>query len=226
MLMKGATRGYALLALCGAGIGGIGGIAGRLTAQSLRPAVGGLAMTVRMRSEAGPGATDALTGTAVGGEGRLVLNRWQLGVTYLEGTLDPKSGSAAARDIVEGGALLGFRAAVWLTLRTGLQTRAYVLTGGGTQRWVFWTLGARAVRPFVGSAVDGYVELWRAVSADVNAPQPLDHVQGGEVGMVARLSRTPLDLRLAYRIDHAVLGGGARRETVDGLLLALVLSRR
>lgn len=214
---------FALVALCG--------VAAPVAvhAQGLRGAVGGSAMTIRLRSEgaSGPGVADQLSGAAVGGEGRLVLGRWRLGVSYLQGRLDPQSGSATAtaRDVVEGNALLGFRPAEWLTLRAGLRGRAYALTGG-TQRWLLWTVGARAERPFVGSAVNGYVELWRAVSADVNVPQPFGHAQGGEVGMVARLARMPLDLRLAYRIDNAVLANGARRETVDGLVFGAVLGRR
>ena len=211
----------ASLALCAAAF------AAPLTGQRLRASLAGWAMTVRLHSDgaAGVGTTDELSGAALGGEGRLLAGRWQLGLGYLQGSLKPQSGSAAERDIVEGGVVLGFRAAGWLTLRSGLRTRAYVLTGG-TQRWVFWSLGARAARPFIGSAVDGYLELWRAVSANVNAPQPLDHAQGGEVGMLAHLSRAPLDVRLSYRIDHAVLGGGARKDTVDGLIVGLVLARR
>ena len=88
------------------------------------------------------------------------------------------------------------------------------------------TRGGRVVSAFVGSAVQGYAELWRAIAADANVPEPFDHAQGGEVGMVLRLARSPLEGRVGYRIDHAVLGGGTRLETVDGVVIGIGLSGR
>jgi hypothetical protein len=108
----------------------------------------------------------------------------------------------------------------------GPHVRSYTLTGGTPLRWVFWELRARASGPFVGSAGRGYVELWRALSASVNAPESFDHAQGGEAGMIVHLARAPLELRLGYRIDHAVLGGGARLETVDAVVVGVGLSGR
>ena len=81
-------------------------------------------------------------------------------------------------------------------------------------------------KPFIGSAVRGYAELWRAVAADANVPEPFDHAQGGEAGMIIRLARAPLEGRIGYRIDHAVLGGGTRLETVDGVVIGVGLAWR
>jgi len=198
--------------------------AGNLAAQTFHPAVGASAVAARVQSELSTG-TVKRSGTAVGAEGRLSRGRWLLGIDYLQGAVSPDSGSAPSRDLVEGAALLGFQARDWLTLKGGVRARAYGLTGG-TERWLFWVLGARAERTFIGSAVNGYAELWRTLSAGVNVPERFGHAQGGEVGMIARPSRAPLQARLAYRIDHAVLGGGTRLETVDAVVVGLVVTRR
>jgi hypothetical protein len=42
--------------------------------------------------------------------------------------------------------------------------------------------------------------------------------------MTVRLARAPLEGRIAYRIDHAVLGGGTRKETVDGVVIGVGLT--
>jgi hypothetical protein len=197
-----------------------------LAGQALHPAASASLVTTRVRS-AGPAATDEFSGTTFLGEGSLSLGRVSLGVGYLQGKLNPSAvGSpATSRDLVEGTVLLGVRPAAWLTLEAGPHARAYTLTGG-TQRWLFWELRARAATAFVGTAVRGYAELWAALSADANVPEPFDHAQGGEVGMVLRLARSPLEARLGYRIDHAVLGGGTRLETVDGVVAGVGLSWR
>ena len=44
--------------------------------------------------------------------------------------------------------------------------------------------------------------------------------------MIVRLARAPFEGRVAYRIDHAVLGGGSRLETVDGVVIGVGLSWR
>lgn len=200
--------------------------AGPLAAQALHPAASASIVTARVRS-AVPGDTERFSGGAFLGAGSLTLGRVSLGVSYLQGKVDPAGvgGPGTSRDVVEGTVLLGVRPAAWLTLEAGPHARAYTLTGG-TQRWLFWEVRARAATDFVGSAVRGYVEFWRALSADANVPEPFDHAQGGEVGMILRLSRSPLEARLGYRIDHAVLGGGTRLETVDGVVAGIGLSWR
>jgi len=64
------------------------------------------------------------------------------------------------------------------------------------------------------------------VAADANVPEQFDHAQGGEAGMIVRFARAPIEARVAYRIDHAVLGGGSRLETVDGVVIGVGLSWR
>lgn len=208
-----------LLALCLAVVA-----AGRLGAQNLRPVVTASVVTARVRSETSSG-TQQFTGSTFRGAGALALGRWHLTVSYLQGSLhsDDASAVGASRDLIEGTAFVGARAFPWLTLETGPHARAYTLPSG-TQRWLFWELRARAAWVFVGSAVQGYTELWRAVAADANVPESFDHAQGGEAGMIVHLSRSPLEGRIGYRIDHAVLGGGSRNETVDGVVIGVGVS--
>src|SRR5713101_8939863 len=163
--------------------------AGELGAQALRPTGSASLVTARVRS-AVPAGIDQFTGSAFLGQGALAMGRVELSVSYLQGTLNHDGGSPAGRDLVEGTVLLGVRALDWLTLEGGPHARAYTLTGS-TQRWLFWELRARAGTAFVGSAAQGYVELWRALAADANVPEPFDHAQGGEVGMILRLARAP-----------------------------------
>lgn len=195
-----------------------------LSGQVLLPAASASAVTARVRSTSPGGTGD---GTAFLGEGSLTLGRISLAVGYLQGNLAPAPApnAGALRDqLIEGTVLLGVHPTDWLTLAGGRHARAYALSRGGTERWLFWELRARASTAFVGTAVRGYAELWRTLSGDVNVPEQFDHAQGGEAGMILRLARAPLEARVAYRIDHAGLGGGARAETVDGVLVGVGLS--
>jgi hypothetical protein len=195
-----------------------------LSGQVLHPAASASAVTARVRSTSPGGTGD---GTAFLGEGSLTLGRISLAVGYLQGKLDPAPAPSAGafRDqLVEGTVLLGVHATDWLLLEGGPHARAYALTRGGTERWLFWELRARASTAFIGTAVRGYAELWRTVAGDANVPEPLDYAQGGEAGMIMRLARAPLEARVAYRIDNAVLQ--TRTETVDGVVIGVGLSWR
>jgi len=198
--------------------------ASRLPGQTFHTAGAASVVTARVRTEQLGGAAQ-FSGAAFGAGGTLSLGRFQLGLSYLQGRLDPDTGSAHARDLIEGTVLVGFRPVEWLTLSVGPHARAYAASGQ-TQRWLFWELRVRAAKPFIGSTVQGYAELWRAVAADANVPEPFDHAQGGEAGMIVRLARAPFEGRLGYRIDHAVLGGGSRLETVDGVVIGVGLAWR
>jgi hypothetical protein len=193
-----------------------------LGAQTLHPSASASLVWARVRSQKSAG-TDYLSGPAFLGQGTLAMRRLQLTVTYMQGTVNQDGPLGASRNLVEGTVQLGFRPLDWLTLETGPHARAYSSTGA-TERWVFWELRARAETAFVGSAVRGYAELWRVVAASVNVPESFGHGQGGEVGMILRLARAPLAARVGYRIDHAVLGGGTRLETVDGVVVGVGLS--
>src|SRR3989442_1596300 len=171
--------------------------AGELGAQALRPTGSASLVTARVRS-AVPAGIDQFTGSAFLGQGALAMGRVELSFSYLQGTLNHDGGSAGGRDLVEGTVLLGVRALDWLTLEGGPHARAYTLAGR-TQRLVFLGLRARGATAFVGSAAQGYVELWRPLGADAKSPEPFDHAQGGEVGMILRMARAPLSARVGYR---------------------------
>ena len=203
-------------------LAGLSLAAGTLTAQTLAPAGVLTVGSTRVRSQSGQ-----FSGAVVGGDGTLSFGRLELAFRYVQGKVDSVGATAASagHDLVEGSVLLGARPLSWLTIATGPHARSYTLTSG-TQRWVFWELRARAAGAFIGSAARGYVELWRALSADVNVPESFDHAQGGEAGMIIRFARAPLQARVAYRMDHTVLKsalGGTRLETVDGLMVGFGL---
>jgi hypothetical protein len=196
---------------------------GKVSAQALQATVEGSVVAARIRTRLPTGAVE-LSGPLFGGRGTLALGRLLFDADYLQGKVNPDGGNASSRDLVEGRASLGFRPISWLVLKAGPHARAYV-TASGTQRWLFWELRARAEGMFIGSTVRGYAELWRAASAEVSVPESFDYAQGGEAGMIVRLARLPLEARIAYRIEHAALGGGSRLETVEGVVAGVVLKR-
>lgn len=181
---------------------------------------------VRVQSLAPTGVISELSGTTLGGSGGVALGRLALDIGYWQGRVAPEGAAGGAgvrppaRDYTEGTVLLGVQPVGWLRVRGGVQARTYV-TPAGTERWVFWQVRVRAEQMILEPAVRVHGELWRAISTEVNAPQPLDRGQGGEVGLTVRLPRWPLSARLTYGIDDAKLGGGVRRETVDQLSLTI-----
>lgn len=195
-----------------------------LAAQGVHLAASALGVEVRVRS-AVPRSAEQVSGVVAGGEGALSVGPWRVEVEYWQGTLRPDAAGVPPRDAVEGKALLSVQPVGWFALKAGPHVRSYAI-GGVTQRWVLWEGRARAEGLLVVPAVRGYVELWRAFSADVNVPESFDHAQGGEVGMRLRPARGPLHARIAYRIEHAGFGGGTRVETVEQFVLGLGLALR
>ena len=96
--------------------------------------------------------------------------------------------------------------------------RAYV-ADSVTERWVFWQARARVDAPIVTARLGSYVELWRALSSQLNVPSPPGRVQGGEAGLVYRLPRGAWWLRVGYRVDDAALSAGTN-ETLEAISLA------
>lgn len=187
-------------------------------AQGARVEAGGASAALRVRSTIGA-SREALSGTALGMEGRADLWGVILEVGYLQGRVKPDSGSPLPRDVVEGRLLVGNRPWRGLTFKAGPHIRSY-LTTSGTQRWFFWEARVRGERPIVAS-VRGYAEIWRVLSGDVNVVEGFDGGQGGEAGMLVRLPGSAVWGRLAYGIERSKLGGGTRIETVEGLSLAV-----
>src|SRR5439155_643581 len=88
------------------------------------------------------------------------------------------------------------------------------------------TLVALPLAAPASTPLETYVELWRALSAKVNLPEAVDHVQGGEAGVVLRPRGSALWMRLGYRVDGAQLGGGSRSESVEAVSFAVGIGPR
>jgi hypothetical protein len=176
-----------------------------------RAGVDGGAFAVRYAAS-GAGAAEALSGVALRGAASLKLGPVRLEGWYLQGHLQPDSGTTTARDLVQGAAFLAYAPLRWLTFKGGADVRAYVAPSG-TERWVLGQLRARAEGPLVGTTVRTHVEVWRALSASVNTGQGSASAQGGEVGLTLRWLRVPVWTRLTYGIDQATIGN--RTETLE-----------
>jgi len=168
---------------------------------------------------AAPGYTDRVTGTVAGVEGRALFGKTFLDLSYLDGTLGP-GGSPASRDVVDGRADAGIRPAQWLTIGGGAHLRAYA-TGAATERWVLWEVRARAALSLINRVARGDVELWRALGATVNIPQPFAHAQGGAVGLTIQPPATPWQVGLDYQVDDVEFGGAGPRQTLEAVTVRL-----
>ena len=217
-----STRCFWLTALCALVVL----TAGSLAAQS----VGGISGTasallqnVRARSEGS--SLSQVSGTTVGFAGSVRFRRFELGVRYAEGKLQPADGVSPSRDIVEGALALRFVGTPWLSVEMGPRVRHYA-TPSGAERWVTWRLGGRVETALVGTSVRGYAMLWRGLGLDVNVPPGTGSAHGGEVGVTVDLESRPFWFGLAYGIDQAQVNGVAGHETVKTLTLTAGLRRR
>ncbi len=160
-----------------------------------------------------------LRGPVLGGEGRLVFNGFAVGVGLLSGTLQAADQGTMKRDLIEGRLVVAARPVPWLEMSVGPFVRAYV-TDSVTERWVFWQARARVDAPIVTASLTSYLELWRALSSEVNLVAGAGRVQGGEAGVVYRPPQRPYWVRLAYRVDDAVVRAGGS-ETLEAVSLAI-----
>jgi hypothetical protein len=197
-----------------------------LLAPRLAPAQGG--PTVALRADAGVlwihsdtgVATGAMRGPAVAAEARVHVSGFILGGGVLEGRLQPVGGPAAQRDLVQGTLFVGARPMPWLELSAGPVVRAYV-TDSASERWVLWQARARVDAPIVAGSLATYAELWRAVASAVSLGPGAGRVQGGEAGVLFQPPQTRFWVRLAYRVDDALVGSVARSETVEAVLVSV-----
>lgn len=176
----------------------------------------GLVVSVRANSGAG-GALPPASGTVLGVSGSLRFDRFELGLRYLQGSLD-------TRDLVEGAAALRFTTTSWLALHAGPQIRRYTMPAGA-ERWVTWQLGARAEVPIVGSSVHGHAMFWQGLGLSVNVPPGSGSARGGELGVTIAVPNEPFWFGLAYRGDKAAVNNSSRRETVNALGLTVGVRR-
>lgn len=155
------------------------------------------------------------TGEAVATRGRVVAR-----LRYGQGRVTADAGVPPARDLVEGEALVGYKARPWLTLWVGPHARTSVVTGFGDQRWLFWSGRVTARGSLFPGRVESFVELWQAFTGSLSRPGAAASGRGTEAGLELRLARRPLWGRLAYRIEQGRLANG-RRETVEAITLTV-----
>ena len=196
--------------------------AGSAAAAQQRPTITlrGDAAMVWVHTDTGPGRASQ-NGPGLGGEARVSLNGMLLGGGLMEAGLKSATGTTLPqRDFVQATVFAGGRPLPWLELTIGPVIRAFV-TDSTTERWVFWQARARVDAPIIAGRLTSYLEAWRALSSDVNLPASPGRAQGGEAGVVYQLPQRPLRLRLAYRIDDALLGPALGNETVEMITLSL-----
>jgi len=169
---------------------------------------------------ASAGGGEVLTGLVAGGRLRIVLRPVSLDLSYSQGRLTADTGSAAARDIVEGSLFFVVRPVPWLALKAGPHLRAYAAPGG-TERWVLWEGRAHADAPLLEGGWRAYGELWVAVASSVNVDPGAEGARGAEVGLTVKLPQSPLWGRLAYLVDQARLKNDARTESVQSVIVAI-----
>jgi len=209
-------------------VAGLTVLASGLTAQQ-RPRGTAFADGAIVRYETKFGGTEegSFGGPTFGLQAGLSLAKFTLSAQYLEGRLNPRAGSpdTISRDLVEARLLLGVRPVPWLSLGVGPHIRAFVFDTT-TVRWVMWQARARAQGALPSTSLETYVELWYALSATVNLPAPVDHVQGGEAGVVLRPRRSKVWFQLGYRVDGSQLGSGSSSESVEAVSFALGIGGR
>lgn len=195
------------------------------TAQGLTGSVGGIAGSVRTRANVGT-TTEVSSGALIGVEGHVGISRVSVDLSYLQGALTADTGSAPARDYVEGDAFLSVVTVPGVILRVGPHARAYV-SSAGTQRWLFWTGHLRGEYTLMTSpAITAFAEGWLAWTAEVNVSEQFDNARGAVVGMSARIPGTGFYGRLSYGIEQARMGGGARLDTVEEISVVVGFGRR
>jgi len=169
------------------------------------------------------GENQSLSGFSGGGEGSVAIGRLGLGLRYLEGSVSP-SGSGTGADVVEGEAILSFRALQWLALKFGPRLRS-TITSGVTERWVFWE-GRVGTRARLGSPrVVGNLEFLLMLSGDVNTSESFNGGQGLRGRLSWELSELPLWIGLGYHIDRIKSRGGLRTEATEQLVLLIGIGR-
>lgn len=163
--------------------------------------------------------SEAFGGVLFGGEASLTLGKLSLEVLYLEGGASSDR-NEADRDVVEGEAMLGFRALRWLSLKIGPHARSFV-TAQGTQRWMFWELRLGADAALGTPVLKGYFEGWTSLATNLDVAESLDRARGLQGGIRLEPQRSPVSFRIGYRMDHSRLADGLRLETMEHLMLAV-----
>ena len=166
-------------------------------------------------------AQQRVSGMVFTGEA-LATRRWFVArLRYGQGRI---TNDTAGRDVVEGEALLGYKARPWLTIWVGPHARTFVVPGQSDRRWLLWSGRVTARGGLFPGRLESFVELWQGFTGSLNRPTGSVAGGGAEAGLELRSGRRPFWGRLAYRIEQgreSVSGGGGRRETVEAITLTV-----
>ncbi len=143
---------------------------------------------------------------------------------YAQGRLTSENPGVETRDLVEGELRFGVRLHPSVTVAAGPHVRAYAASSG-TRRWVFWEARIRGTAPIIPLRLDAYAEVWGAVAGSTSLSTAFGSERGGEVGTSLAVPRTPLALRVAYRIDHGSGTSPTRSDTAEQLVVAVRATR-
>jgi len=152
----------------------------------------------------------------------LVTRRWLVArLRYGQGRI---TNDTAGRDVVEGEALLGYKARPWLTIWLGPHARTFVVSGQSDRRWLLWSGRVTARGGLFPGRLESFVELWQGFTGSLNRPTGSVAGGGAEAGLELRPGggRRPFWGRVSYRIEQgrARVSGG-RRETVEAITLTV-----
>jgi len=170
-------------------------------------------------------AQERVSGMVFTGEA-LATRRWFVArLRYGQGRI---TNDTAGRDVVEGEALLGYKARPWLTIWVGPHARTFVVPGQSDRRWLLWSGRVTARGGLFPGRLESFVELWQGFTGSLNRPTGSVAGGGAEAGLELRPGAgrggRPFWGRLAYRIEQgreSVSGGGGRRETVEAITLTV-----
>jgi len=157
------------------------------------------------------------TGEAVATRGPFIA-RLRYGQGHV--TADTGTPPSPRRDVVEGEALVGYKARPWLTLWVGPHARTFAVPGLSDRRWLFWSGRATARGSLFPGRVESFVELWQGFTGRLSKPVESATGGGAEAGLQVRLARHPIWARLGYRVEQGRVTGGPR-ETVEALTLTV-----
>jgi hypothetical protein len=166
-----------------------------------------------------PASAATFSGTGGGLALEIGLGAITIGGRYLEGSLASSAG--AERTMIEGDLSLSVAATEWLSLGTGPRARTFVI-GENRIRRLQWETRAFVHTPIIRPHVESFAELWAAPWTDINLPGGFSRGLGGSAGLRVMLPRSPVDVRLEYRVDSGLRG--VRRETLEQVSLSAGIS--
>lgn len=168
----------------------------------------------------GPALAAPFSGTMGGAEGRLIFGPVQLGIRYQEGVAHSDDGRT--RNLVEGELHAGVWLRDWLLLSAGPHARTFLLDEDRLRR-VQLQAHVRFAVPIVPGVSWALLNLWAAPVAGSNNVGGLRDSHGGEGGMLFVMPRTPVRLRLTYRVDSGIVGTASSREAVEQISLSAAI---